>query len=817
MAGFTNFSLRSAGCVAILAFSLTPQFVHAQGMEEIVVTARQRAETLQDVPASITAFTSETIASADIERIEDIVELTPGVVVTNNVEAGDTALNIRGINQARDGEANVAFIVDGILLTNTTGFNREFANVQQIEIVKGPQGALYGRSAVAGAVIVTTPKPSNDFEGAAEAEFGNLQTYAASTYVSGPLIEDKLFARFNAAYRTTNGFFRDSFQDDKIVDDFETFVVGGRLVWQPTQELEFDTKIRYEEIPEAGAIRFNQSFAFFEDVNDHDFVFQQNIDPINERDALEVSVRADYDFEWARLTAWGLYSDIDNFVYADGTAAGGFTYATEANCIASTAARFAEGVTLPPPSFLGPTPSESALLPPYGPTTCDGYQTQIRQQEDASFEIRLTSRDDQRFRWQAGLYYLNVDRTYGLGQGIDTGDGEVVRDIFVPGRTETLILSDFDIETIAPFGHIFYDITPELEFAFGLRWDQERRDIVNQVPPPSVETTQFVDFTLPIIPGSGGSPLNPAFGFIEGEITDNVPERQETFRQWQPKATLTWMPTDAWTVYGSWGVGFKSGGFNAAGIAEIVEIFINNAAGEQALFVGDVFDKEVTSAFELGFKSSLLDGRVSMAGAFFYTLVDDMQFFEFVNGPFGVIRSVTNIDEVTILGGEISAEAQVTDFAEIYAAAAIIDGEIDEHSGRPVSVGNEVPYTPKWTLNGGGQINLPLNLGDKGGYELLSRLDVSVVGPTWFHVIQDQSVPTIFGGVQDYTNTRRDAYALVNLRVGVQSESWSLVGFARNLTDTNFLDEVIPAPELGGSFISPGGRRQWGFQLSYQW
>ncbi len=154
--------------VLILPLGLltTPGTAQAQAvLEEIVVTARQREESLQDVPATITVFTESDIQRAGIQRAGDFLNLTPGVNLTNSAEVGDTQVSIRGINGARDAETNFAFIVDGILYTNPSSFNREFSDIQQIEVLKGPQGAIYGRSAAAGAVIVSTRKPGNEIEG----------------------------------------------------------------------------------------------------------------------------------------------------------------------------------------------------------------------------------------------------------------------------------------------------------------------------------------------------------------------------------------------------------------------------------------------------------------------------------------------------------------------------------------------------------------------------------------------------------------------------------------------------------------------------
>lgn len=152
-------------CLAAAAAALTttPAAV-AQSeramLEEIVVVARKRSESLQDVPIAVTAFTESTIKDAGIERPEDFISLTSNVSMLNTVNAGDTQVTIRGIVSTRDAESTFAYVVDGVLITNPNGFNEELFDIQQIEVLKGPQGALYGRNAVAGAIIVNTKAPA---------------------------------------------------------------------------------------------------------------------------------------------------------------------------------------------------------------------------------------------------------------------------------------------------------------------------------------------------------------------------------------------------------------------------------------------------------------------------------------------------------------------------------------------------------------------------------------------------------------------------------------------------------------------------------
>ena len=162
---------------AILGSLITlPSMVQAQDslqLEEVVVTARKRTESMQDVPIAVTVFTSQDIQDAGIERPQDFIGLTPNVSIVDTANAGDTQVTIRGQYSTRDAESSFAYVVDGVLITNPNGFNGELFDVEQIEVLKGPQGALYGRNAAAGAILVTTQRPDNEFTGKIMAGVGD--------------------------------------------------------------------------------------------------------------------------------------------------------------------------------------------------------------------------------------------------------------------------------------------------------------------------------------------------------------------------------------------------------------------------------------------------------------------------------------------------------------------------------------------------------------------------------------------------------------------------------------------------------------------
>lgn len=132
--------------IASLAACLTAVPAYSAPMENIVTTARGRAESLRDVPAAVSVITQEEIEQQGINRVEDYVALVPGMTIVNSAEVADTQVNIRGINGVRDAEANYALIVDGVLMTDRAALNREWSNLSQVEVMKGPQGALRART-----------------------------------------------------------------------------------------------------------------------------------------------------------------------------------------------------------------------------------------------------------------------------------------------------------------------------------------------------------------------------------------------------------------------------------------------------------------------------------------------------------------------------------------------------------------------------------------------------------------------------------------------------------------------------------------------
>jgi iron complex outermembrane receptor protein len=393
----------------------------------------------------------------------------------------------------------------------------------------------------------------------------------------------------------------------------------------------------------------------------------------------------------------------------------------------------------------------------------------------------------------------------------------------------------------AGFGQLAYDVSDRVELALALRYDSEERKVDNNVPTGANAFAQT--------PGFAFSPpfpipyINPAYTVTPALATSGIPSRSKTFSEFQPKFTVNWQAADETNVYASYGYGFRSGGFNSSGSEATVATFYGGLClGPSTLFpvapdvslplglpdctgpdptfnlaeVSDDFDEEVSKAAEIGFKSNFMDRTLAVNGAVFYTEVDDMQFFNFFAGPFGLLRVVTNLDEVTIQGIEADFNWRTTDNLSIFGGIGFTDGEIDRYDNRPYTNGNNLPYSPEYTGNLGAEFVVPMG---GSGLELVTRIDGIFVGETWFHPVQNETVPnlpTAFGfGQGNYGKQKRDPYEVINARMTLQGARWSATAWGRNLADKEYLQEVIVAPEFGGAFIHDSPGISYGLDVAY--
>ena len=290
--------------MAVLAAVLAAEPVLAaesEELEEIVVTARKRDESLQSVPVTVDAFTEQAIQSAGIESPRDFVAMVPNMTLVEVQNVGNSFITIRGISQARNSEPSVAVLVDGVLETNPYEFDQELTDIKDIEVLKGPQGALYGRDAIGGAILIRTADPSDQFEGTARVGIGNGLSEKAQVAVSGPIDEaGTLQYRASFNFYNTDGYLENVYLDRKA-DPYRDYSGRLRLLWKPADDwsadLRFfrdrvDTTAYYYVIPRAVEANPFSSFTTPPNANDVTSPIQTNNLGTDNRDITDIALEA---------------------------------------------------------------------------------------------------------------------------------------------------------------------------------------------------------------------------------------------------------------------------------------------------------------------------------------------------------------------------------------------------------------------------------------------------------------------------------------------------------------------------------------------
>jgi iron complex outermembrane recepter protein len=697
-------------------------------LEEVVVTARKREEALLDVPVTVNAFTQQTIESAGIEAPRDFVALVPNMTLVEVQNVGNSFITIRGISQARNSEPSVAVLVDGVLEPNPYEFDQELNDVTSIQVLKGPQGALYGRNAIGGAIIINTADPSDHFQGAAKLGVGNGTSEKAQLAVGGPIDSaGTLRYRASLSYYNTDGYLENSYLGHKA-DPYRDYSGRLRLLWKPsdqwTADLRFfgdhvETTAYYYIIPRANEADPLSDFSTPPNANDITSPIQNNNLGTDTRDITDIALKLDYAAGPGTFTS---ISDYDHTKEIDTGDAFDFRPITT-----SLVYFFTGGV----PAALG------------GPF--DQSQSQFIDVTTWSQELRFTSNKIGGFTWIAGAYFIHTERFISTDNLVDRGEGvpRVYHDPIVDPtnpvatNTNTTFLADSQNNNAwAVFADATYEFTKQLELDAAIRYDQDERQNTTRTP------TAF---------------LPPA---AVGAYTGDV--RKETFDAVQPKFTLRYKPSDNLTFYGGWSRGFRSGGFNQTGVGDVA-----HAAGQ--LGVHDIFQAEVADTWEIGAKSEFFDRRLGVNAALFHTTSTNGYFFYF--DPTTSTQNLGNLD-ARYKGGELELTAVATKWLDVYASFGYTDGKITNMEDSTV-IGNRPPLLTKDTINAGFQVHAPI----ADGVNAVGRLDYQMIGTTWW---------------DPYNVTSRDPVDLLDLRAGLEGGRWSVTAWSKNLTDKRYNAEFSP-------------------------
>lgn len=835
-------SLKSSG-LSLLTLILSASIaapVYAQGaLEEITVTARKRDESYVDIPAAIQVFTSAEIEEAGIRTVHDFISLTPNMTVVQTQNAGSTFITIRGISQARNSDMPVAVLVDGVLLSNPSQFNQELFDIEQIEILKGPQGALYGRNAIGGAVTITTKQPGDELEGKIAVGYDSGPGYKVQGSLSGP-ISDTLKFRTSVSYKDTDGFLQNTNLNTEA-DPYEDLSGRIKLLWQPNDNFTADARFSVSMI-DTTALYFviNKDLAFnlatvggpsippgSPNEDNSNFtgvpILSDNLGK-GEKDLYNASLKLDFESDYGTftsITAWDKTEEIltgDAFDFRPGgpgqfdqTVAnfnpGAFTAASAAGF--GLAADGLGGSVFGGSGSFGPNDTQFLAfnnaslcnfvidfkaLDQFGlpQNVLDGLcsdwnQAQWLTVESYSQEFRFTSPAENRFRWIVGSYFISTDRFISTGNLVEDGTG--VAEVHETPRTTTggpfdpslsnpqaTFLSDSqDNFAWAVFADIAFDVSDDFEVGFSLRFDRDTRE-------QTAETPQgFLD-----------SPLQNTFaGVRTGD------KREKSWDALQPKFSLRWKPQDNITLYSTLSRGFRSGGFNQTGVA-----------GGGVAGVKDTFDEQIADTIEFGLKGQFFDNRLSTSISAFKTNMSGAYYFIFLVG--NSTQNLGSLDKVEYSGVEIEAAARLFEGFDVNVALAINDSEITAESDPTLinAIGKHVPLTSDFTFNAGATFRKPVpGLEMLGGeVEFIARADYQIIGQTYWG--PGDSDPDFAGPLLPWDVSPRDNVDLLDLRVGLQGNTWSLMAWGKNV-----LNEKYNA-EFSHPFVWKAQPDKWGIDFS---
>ena len=413
-------------------------------IEEIVVTSRKRVENLQDVPEAITAFSERQLELAKIESLRDFVDLTPNLMMRETFRSNESFLTLRGLSSAQGGLPPVSFVVDGVQLGSNDFINQDILDVERIEILKGPQGALYGQGAIAGAIVVTTKAPGNEPEFNIKGSYGKGDSYRVAASASTPIVEDKLFLRLSGYYRDRDG----------LIDN-----VRGKNI-DFSDEGSIRVRVRYEGDNLSASLRgsytegdgnccqqdrlprdANRQILPGVDVDDVDNPGpSSDILGTSDTSFRDVSLKLDYDFESFTLTSITGYAEVRQAVFGD--------------------ADFA------------PVPFVKQDL---------AFNTDVFNQE-----VRLASGSDSPWQWILGGFYQDRQERQPVFVGAVTpGAGLPVPDVILD------LDNEINSESWAVFGQVSYAVTDKLEGLVALRYDEDDQDTVDKNNPASFKKASF--------------------------------------------------------------------------------------------------------------------------------------------------------------------------------------------------------------------------------------------------------------------------------------------------------------------------------------
>ncbi|MGB3712523.1 MAG: TonB-dependent receptor [Erythrobacter sp.] len=759
----TNATIRSALMAATV---LTPAFalphaalaqsedteepaVEDAATAEIVITARKTAESINDAPIAVTAFDAEGLEDREIRDASGLANFVPGLSFSQSFgRSGDRPI-IRGLSNVLAGvqfgvESGVSVFLDGALFRGDIQ-TINFDAIERIEVVKGPQSALYGRNTYAGAINIVTQTPGNDFGGFAKGRIAEDDEYEVTAGIDVPVVPDLLALRFDGRYYTYGGQYENQLTGETIGDE-ESYGGAVTAFFTPTPDIDWRVRAQYTEdrdgpVPfflqpaidnncqpgfrspryRTGGSRVsdNPNQYFCGVIRPRPELVALNTDPLADGtpdgtafdgiavDRLFISTNIDWDIGgsgWV-LTAIGAYRDeIQKF---------------------GSDSDFSDAYVV-----FGPPGSVEPLF----------ANTDIEEFEDYSIEVRLASPEDLPVRGLIGGYYYDFEEK---GRDITFASGTDGVDFGTVGAGN----DRSTIENIAVFGRVEGDIGPTLTVGLEGRYFEE--------------TKTLLEFNV-----EGGT-LYPEYKISE----------------FNPRVTVDWQPSFDTLVYGIYAEGTKPGGINGA----------NGIVANSPTFLD-----EKLKGGELGVKQTFLEGALQVNAAAYYNELTDVQLTTSIpdtTGTTAVTSIATNQGNAEVLGFELELQIRPSEYLSFSASYAYVDAaftsgcddfEYTLNTGGLLAnfdTRNPTPEQLELCSIEGNRLPLgsPHQISTSAFLDYPITTDLDLVGSLAFS-FEDSKF------VQVHNLAKTGTTELLNARLGVQGDNWEVSLFGRNLTD----EDTIP-------------------------
>ena len=740
------------------------------GSADIVVTARRREERVQDVPIAIAVVTAETLNQTGTFNVNRLTQLQPSVQFYST-NPRNSAINIRGLGApfglTNDGiEQGVGLYIDQVYYSRPAAASFDFVDIDRIEVLRGPQGTLYGKNTTAGALNITTRAPSFTPEGRVELTAGNLDFLQGKASISGPLIGDDVAGRIAISATQRRGTIY-NVTTNRYVNELGNVGLRGALLWRASPSLNVTLSADYNhQNPECCAQIFarvaptlrpaNRQFDGLAAASGYAPPSRNAFDRLTDLDS---ALTAKQDFGGASLLAeWDL---------------GGLTLTSV------TAWRYWNW-----------TPSSDRDFTGLPITTISANPSRQRQ---LTQELRFASNGERTIDYTFGLFgYRQVIHSTGLQeQGSAaalwlSGPAAVPNAAALDGYRQTTAI-DFANNSVAAFGRLTWHITDRLRLSPGIRlnWNSKNATYDARVSGgPANPTPAQVTLQRSIL-----APQAYTADFSDFNVSGDV--------------NLAFDLAPDVMVFATYASSFKPGGVNLGGLP-------TDAAGNPVFALATVRPERVNH-YEIGLKSQFFDRRLTFNLAIYRTEIDDYQ-AQVVNGQAGVLRGyLANADRVRVQGVEADVAARPARGLSLYASVAYTDGTYRsfpdapapiELTGGPQAVdisGQALPGISRWAASYGGEYEHRLGSGWTGyfGVDASSRSSFS-------------STPT------PSRYTRIDGYTLVGFRLGARTDSgWSVFGWLRNAFDTDYYEVLAVQPGNTGLIAGqPGDPRTYGVTVS---